>query len=69
MHQEVTHPDLMDWPRNTKVDAQAVLSAITDFEFIVTFAIGYTLLSALEGITQKLQKRGLDVYEAHKMVI
>lgn len=69
LHQEHTHPDLLEWPKATKVEAQAILTSITSFDFIVSFAIAHTLLGALEGITNKLQKRGLDVYEAHKMVI
>lgn len=60
--------DLRDWDGPVKKDASNLLSAVTGFDFIASFSILHTLLSDMEGITTKLQKRGLDVYQAHQMV-
>ena len=45
-------------------DAQQLLAGVTNFEFIVV----YQYLSHLVGITVKLQKRTLDIIEAHEEI-
>jgi len=67
-HQEKVHPDVKDWSKSTKTEAQALLSGVTQFDFIASFAILYTLLSGMQGITQKLQTSGLDIYQVHQLV-
>ena len=57
-----------DWDNKTKHDASSLLAAITDFDFIITFQTVYQLLSPLDGISHKLQRRSLDILEAHRMV-
>lgn len=48
--------------------ASALLKAITDFDFIVTYIIAYSLLSHMTGLTVKLQKKTNDIYKAFAMV-
>ena len=67
-HENLVSADLADWPGSVRKDAGNLLTALTDFEFIASFAILHSLLSSLQGITQKLQGRGIDVYEAHRLV-
>ena len=45
------------WQGKTRTDASALLKAIADFDFIVTFIIAYSLLSHMTGLTVKLQKK------------
>ena len=44
------------------------MSSITSFEFIVVFLIVYQYLSHVAGITTKLQRKSLDIIEAHEMI-
>lgn len=67
-HSEFVEVDLREWIGATRTDASSLLTGITQFDFIVCFAITYTLLSGLAGITQKLQGRGLDIFRAYQMV-
>jgi len=53
------------WDVKTKSDAQSYLTAITTFEFIVTFLCVYQLLSHLAGITVKLQSTSIDILKAY----
>lgn len=68
MHKDRINKDYHEWAHNTKIEAGGILTAITHSDFIAGFGILYTLLNPLEGITQKLQGRGLDVSQAHQMV-
>ena len=54
-----------DWDYKTKNEANSLLTAITDFTFIVAFMIVHKYLSHLEGITRLLQSTSLDVLEAY----
>ena len=56
------------WQGKTRTDASALLQAIADFDFIVTFIIAYSLLSHMTGLTVKLQKKTNDIYKAFAMV-
>ena len=56
------------WQAKTRTDAFALLKAITDFDFIVTYLIAYSLLSQMTGLTVKLQKKTNDIYKAFAMV-
>ena len=51
-----------------KSQANSLLHALTDFEFIVVFLVAYQFLSHLSGITVKLQSRVLDVVEAYRKI-
>lgn len=68
LHQDLVDLELRDWPTSVRSDAKSVLGSITTFDFIIGFAVMHSLLGGLQGITQKLQGRGLDIYEAHKLV-
>jgi len=57
-----------DWDTTSRSDAQQLLAGITNFEFIVVFLTVYQYLSHLAGITVKLQKRTLDIIEAHEEI-
>ena len=57
-----------DWDATSRSDAQQILAAITNFEFIVVFLTAYQYLSHLAGITVKLQKRTLDIIEAYEEI-
>lgn len=52
----------------TRTYASALLKAITDFHFIVTYIVAYSLLSHMTGLTVKLQKKTNDIYKAFAMV-
>ena len=52
------------WDPETKIKAQGVYTSIESSEFIVT----KNGLTPIKPLASKLQKRDLDVYEAHKMV-
>lgn len=67
-HREMVSEEFISWENKTNTEANSLLVSLAEYDFIVTFGILYTLLSGLEGITNKLQKKGLDVYEAHNMV-
>ena len=56
------------WQAKTRMDASALLKAITDFDFIVTYTIAHSLLSHMTGLTIKLQKKTNDIYKAFAMV-
>ena len=56
------------WQAKTRTDASALPKAITDFDFIVTYIIAYSLLSHMTGLTVKLQKKTNDIYKAFAMV-
>ena len=49
-------------------EADLLLTSITEFDFLATFTILYTLLRGLEGITQQLQGSSMDLYKAYGMV-
>ena len=57
-----------DWDQATCSEAQQILASITSFEFIIVFLTVYQYLSHLAGITMKLQRKALDIIEAHKMI-
>ncbi|XP_071945070.1 52 kDa repressor of the inhibitor of the protein kinase-like [Antedon mediterranea] len=61
---EYTRP----WSSESRNRAGALLRGMTDFNFIVSFKLAYHGLAHLHGITIKLQKRSLDILEAHEMV-
>lgn len=52
----------------TQTDASALLKAITDFDFIITYIIAYSLLSHMTGLTVKLQKETNVIYKVFAMV-
>ena len=56
------------WGPDSKHRASALLHALTDFTFIVTFSTVYRALSNLHGITVKLQARTRDIVDAYNMV-
>lgn len=56
------------WDSKTKTEANGLLTAITNFQFIVNFMALYSFLSHLEGITVGLQKSALDILEAYSKV-
>ena len=51
-----------------KRDASGLLQAITNFEFVVTFFIGYLYLSHMSALTTKLQRTSNDIFKAFTMV-
>lgn len=53
---------------DSKSQANSLLHALTDFEFIVVFLVAYHFLSHLSGITVKFQNRVLDVVEAYRKI-
>ncbi|KAL5486890.1 hypothetical protein EMCRGX_G019427 [Ephydatia muelleri] len=55
-----------DWDTVNRTEAQQILTSITSFAFIVSFTCVY--LSHLAGITVKLQKRSLDIMDAHELI-
>ena len=57
-----------DWDTTSRSNAQQILAAITNFEFIVVFLTAYQYLSHFAGITVKLQKRTLDIIEAYEEI-
>lgn len=70
-HQEYVDESLRHWVPSTMTEAGNLLNALhllTSYDFIASFCILYSLMSPLTGITQKLQGRGLDIYEAHQHV-
>lgn len=67
-HQELLSSDFITWPASTKSEALNLLQSITAYDFLETFAILYTLLNPLSGITQKLQAKALDIHQAHVYV-
>ena len=58
-----------DWYTANRSEAQQILAVITSFGFIVSFMNPYKSRSHSAGITVKLQKRSLDIMQAHQMVI
>ena len=57
-----------NWDASSCNDAKQTLTSITTFEFITVFLTIYQYLSHLAGITVKLQKRALDIVEAHEQI-
>ena len=57
-----------DWDTANRSEAQQILAAVTSFNFIVCFLTVYHYLSHLSGITIKLQRKTLDILEAHGML-
>ena len=57
-----------DWDTVNRTEAQQILASITTFAFIVSFTCLYQYLSHLAGITVKLQKRSLDIIDAHSLI-
>ena len=56
------------WNTATKRDASGLLQAITNFEFVETFVIGYLYLSQMSALTTKLQRKSNDIFKAFTMV-
>ena len=56
------------WNTATKRDASGLLQAITNFQFVVTFVIGYLYLSHMSALTTKLQQKSKDIFKAFTMV-
>ena len=56
------------WNTTTKRNASGLLQAITNFEFVVTFVIGYLYLSHMSVLTTKLQRKSNDIFKAFTMV-
>ena len=54
------------WNTATKRDASGLLQAITNFEFVVTFVIGYHYLSHMSAPTMKLQRKRNDIQGFHE---
>ena len=54
------------WNTATKRDASGLLQAITNFEFVVIFVIGYLYLSHMSALTTKLQRK--SIFKAFPMV-
>lgn len=52
----------------TKRDASGLLQAITNFQFVVTFVIGYLYLSHMSTLTTKLQQKSNEIFKAFIMV-
>ena len=67
-HMEKYGTTYSDWGTTSRSDAQQLLAGIISFEFIVVFLTTYQYLSHLAGITVKLQKRTLDIIEAHEEI-
>jgi len=67
-HMDKDGTTFSDWDTASCSDAQQLLAGITCFEFIVVFLIACQYLSHLAGITVKLQKRTLDIIEAHEEI-
>ena len=55
------------WNAATKRDASGLLQAITNFQFVVTFVIGYLYLSHMTAVTTKLQRKSNDIFKAFTM--
>lgn len=71
----IAHPHLYDdaagdwsWDKETKETANGLQSAIKRFENIVAFIVLKNVLHPLKGISAKLQKRDLDIYDAYKWI-
>ena len=58
-----------DWDTANRTKSRQVPAAITSFGFIVSFMTLYEYMSHIAGITVQLQKRSLDIMQAHQMVI
>ena len=56
-----------NWDREMFVKAQGLLSTLTTFQHIISFAIENTL-HTVKGIAAKLQKNDRDIYEAYQMI-
>ena len=54
--------------KSTKRDASGLLQAITNFEFVVTFVIGYLYRSHMRALRTKLQRKSNDIFKAFTMV-
>ena len=67
-HVDKVSSEMRDWAKNAKIEASSLLYGITAFDFLATFSAVYSLLGSLQGITQMLQGRGLQITEAYKMV-
>jgi len=67
-HMEKYGTTYWNWDTTRRSDAQQLLAGITNFEFIVVFLTVYQYLLHLAGITAKLQKRTLDIIEAHEEI-
>ena len=62
-------PDFDDkWSPSNRSEAQSLLTGITNFRFIVIFMIMYQGLAELAPLTEQLQKRTLDIYDAYRKV-
>ena len=71
----MAHPHLYedvvaDWPwdKETKEKANGLGSSIKRFENIVAFIVMKNALYPLKGISAKLQKRELDIYDAYMRI-
>ena len=72
----IVHPHLYEtlsfedwsWDKDTKEKANGLASSARRFENIVSFVVQKNSLHPLKGITAKLQKRDLDIYEAYQRV-
>ena len=56
------------WNTATKRDASGLLQAITNFEFVMTFVIGYLYRSHMRALRTKLQRKSNDIFKAFTMV-
>lgn len=56
------------WDPKSRSDANSLQTAITSFDFIISFMITYQLLSHLSAVTVKLQGTNIDILEAYAMI-
>lgn len=71
MHESKGYNSLLtsrDWDPTTKTKGSAILSNLTSFDFLITFVTVYMVLSRLEGISIKLQKKAIDIFDAYRLV-
>ena len=57
-----------NWDRKTITTANGLQSSFTLFQSIVTLNVLYKALHPLQGISAKLQKSDLDVYDAYSKI-
>ena len=57
-----------DWDTASRSEARQILASITSFELIIVFLTIYQYLFHVAGIIVKLQRKTLDIVEAHNMI-
>ena len=65
---EATNYENWQWDSETRMKAAGLKSKLSSCDTVVAFVVAKNGMFPLQGLASKLQKRDLNVYQAHQMI-